>query len=68
MSKSYVQILSSPGWLTRGRGEKRRDCAAARRAFEWHRDLRKEFCAKEPTRKRERQREESGRQESGIKA
>jgi hypothetical protein len=51
------------------REEKRRDCAAARRAFEWHRDLRKEFCAKEPTRKRDRERgvRKAGKRNKGFK-
>jgi hypothetical protein len=66
--EKYAHLLSCPGWLTRGRGEKRRE--------------EKRLCSSSPcfcvaqvpeeswkaADEKERQREESGRQESGIKA
>jgi hypothetical protein len=71
MSRSYVQILSSPGWLTSGRGEERREekrlCSSS--SCLW---VAQKLCEvadeEERERDREREGEKSGRQESGIMA
>jgi hypothetical protein len=69
-NETNERLLSPRGWLTHGRGEKRREemklcssspsfCAAAQ--------VREELCKGADEKEREREGEKSGRQESGLK-